>query len=868
MKFLKLGSISQKLTLLILFAVMPCLAILLYSGLEQRQHLIEMARSDVLLLTRSMAEAQKGITRSTKQILGTLSQLPAIQAMDPDAGTAILKTVLEQNPNYNNMALVDLSGEVLASGKPFTGTNLADRRHIMAALEKKDFAAGEYIITRVGTANPSFAFAYPVSDKDGIPRAVLTAAIKLDVYAGFYDVSTLPEKSFIAVTDYKGIRIFYYPAQKDTNPIGKPIGAKAWNTATKGEEHGLFFGTGSDGLRRIFAYEKVYLDHEDTPYLYVWAGIPEDHILKPANAALIRNLLLMLLATVISIFISWGIGKKSLISPIQSLVMLTRKFAQGNLEARSEITARAGEVGVLTGAFHDMADALKQSRQTIQKSEEQLKTIIVANKDAMIVINNKGLITLFNPAAEEIFHHPAQTILGQSLNCLMPVSYRSQHTKDIASFFATGLPNRVIGQTIEVPAVRADGEEFPIEISLSRGGAGEQTFVVGVIRDITERKRAEEALKKSEETFSGFFNQGNIGMAITSLEKGWIKMNKKLCDMLGYTRDELSEKTWTEMTWPDDLEPDLVLFKKMQSGEIENYEMEKRFVRKNQDIIHTHLTVSCLRHDDGGIDKVLATLQDITDRKTAEDQLKIAQIKLIESEKLSSIGTLSAGIAHELNNPLMGILNYNQYALKKLPPEDKLHRVIKDAERATKHCIKIVQNLLTFSHFDKADQEVCQDVDFKEMVERVLGLLAYRIEKGNIIVLHDTSDVLSTIHVRVTKMQQVLLNLIANAIDAVEESEKKEIRITLFPDDDNAVIVIEDTGHGISSENITRIFDPFFTTKPVGKGTGLGLSVSYGIVKDHDGEISCNSKMNQSTRFAITLPNNRTCRQETGEKNG
>ncbi len=128
-------------------------------------------------------------------------------------------------------------------------------------------------------------------------------------------------------------------------------------------------------------------------------------------------------------------------------------------------------------------------------------------------------------------------------------------------------------------------------------------------------------LRQSEETFSGFFNQGNIGMAITSLEKGWLNVNKKLCKMLGYSKQELLKKTWTEMTYPEDLEPDLVVFEKMVSGEIDDYEMDKRFIKKDKGVIYTHLAVSCTRHADGSIDKVLATLQDINERKIVEQRI-------------------------------------------------------------------------------------------------------------------------------------------------------------------------------------------------------------------------------------------------------
>ena len=144
MKFLTSGSISRKLTLLVILAVLPAIVILLYSGIEHRQQSIKYAKNNVFQLTHTMAKTQQEITNSTRLILSTLSQLPAIQAMDPKKCNEIFKAVLEQNQNYNNIALTDLNGNVLASGTTFIKTNLADRKHFKEALEKKDFAVGEY----------------------------------------------------------------------------------------------------------------------------------------------------------------------------------------------------------------------------------------------------------------------------------------------------------------------------------------------------------------------------------------------------------------------------------------------------------------------------------------------------------------------------------------------------------------------------------------------------------------------------------------------------------------------------------------------------------------------------------------------------
>lgn len=387
MKLLKIGSINKKLALLIMLAVLPALAILFCSGIEQRRESIERAKRDVLLLTHAMSEAQKEVTLSTKQILSTLSLLPAIQTMDLQAASEIFKAVLAQNPNYNNIVLIDLNGEVAAAGRTFSGTNLADRKHVREALARRDFAVGEYIVSRVGTEVPAFPFAYPVLDKMGNPKAVLATVIKLTAFSRFHDPSTLPDKSFVAVTDHRGIRLFYYPAQEKTNPIGKQIKADVWEIAGKAQEPGILISAGSDGLRRILAFEQVRLTPEGAPYLHVWAGIPEAHILAPANAALTRNLLLMLLAAGISLFSSWILGKKTLISPIQSLLALTQKFAQGDLDARSELAAKTDEFETLTTAFHDMAYTLKMGQKTLRENEARFR-LLMDSMNALVYVSD------------------------------------------------------------------------------------------------------------------------------------------------------------------------------------------------------------------------------------------------------------------------------------------------------------------------------------------------------------------------------------------------------------------------------------------------------------------------------------------------
>lgn len=243
----------------------------------------------------------------------------------------------------------------------------------------------------------------------------------------------------------------------------------------------------------------------------------------------------------------------------------------------------------------------------------------------------------------------------------------------------------------------------------------------------------------------------------------------------------------------------------------------------------------------------------------AHNKLRTTSQMLIQSEKMSAIGTLVAGVAHELNNPLMGIINSIEISLKRTDQNDRRYHYLTIAKDATDRCIEIVDSLLTFSH---SDSESFQRENCQKVLDRVLKLVEYRIKKSGIRITHCTKDSDLKVWMRPNNMQQVFLNLISNAIDALEESERKEIFIDMNRNESYAEIVIGDTAGGIEPEHLHRIFDPFFTTKPVGKGTGLGLSICKNIVEAHNGDITCQSVVGAGTKFTILLPDERRANNE------
>lgn len=487
-------SIRKKLVLLVLLAVLPALALLLFTGFEQRQVSIEKAKREVSLLAHAMAESQNDIANVTRQTLSTIALLPQIQSLDLQASRLIFKDVIDKHQNYHNLSLVALDGNVLTSSQDFTRMYLGDRRHFRQALEKKEFAAGEYIVTRMGPSIQAFPFAYPVLDKQGKPIAVLTTVIDLTSFSKFYQPERFPERFFLSATDRNGLRLFFYPPKKDTNPIGRPIKEDSWDLASQSKGTGIFVGRGSDGVSRIFAFEAVYLNAEPEPYMYVWAGLPEAYILGPANEVLYRNLLIMFFAAVVSLFFSWMIGKNTFLVPINNLVAITKEFARGNFAARSEFPAGRNEFWLLIQAFHDMADRLRGSQEALALSEKKSRLILNSAAEAIYGLDRSGCCTFCNPSCLKLLgYHSEEDLLGRNMHELIHHSFKDGTPRPIEK--CTIYKAFESGETIHADGEvlwKADGTSFPAEYwSHSIYEHGEIIGAVVTFIDISERKQLE-----------------------------------------------------------------------------------------------------------------------------------------------------------------------------------------------------------------------------------------------------------------------------------------------------------------------------------------------------------------------------------------
>ncbi len=284
----------------------------------------------------------------------------------------------------------------------------------------------------------------------------------------------------------------------------------------------------------------------------------------------------------------------------------------------------------------------REVEQGYRLSEARLSGIISTAADAIISVDERYRITLFNEGAERIFGYSASEILGQALDVLLPARLRDGHRQHMQNFAAAPRGARRIGERASIVGVRKNGEEFPAEASISRIEMGKTRLFTVILRDITARKRAEEALRQSEERFRTAYENAPIGMALVGLDGRFLNVNRSLCEIVGYSERELRTKTFQDITYPADLEGDLANARQLLQGEINSYQFEKRYIHKEGHLVSVLLTGSLVRDSRGDPLHFIAQIQDISERKRLEQDWRfLAETGLQLAGSLDTRATLA-----------------------------------------------------------------------------------------------------------------------------------------------------------------------------------------------------------------------------------
>jgi PAS domain S-box-containing protein len=364
-----------------------------------------------------------------------------------------------------------------------------------------------------------------------------------------------------------------------------------------------------------------------------------------------------------------------------------------------------------------------------------------------------------------------------------------------------------------------------------------------------ERMKSRQALRESEEKYRTVFENTGNATIIVEEDTTISLVNTKFEMLSGYSQEEIEwKKSWTEFFDKDDLE-------KMEKyhharrtypgNALANYEVH--FIDRHGNVRNVLHSVSLIP----GTGKTVESLIDITDRKKLAEQM-------LHTEKLASIGTLAAGVAHEINNPLAVILGFTELLMEKLPEDSEAYDMMKTIQKQGNNAKRIVENLLSFVRYREHREE---EIDVNKCIDEVLAVKGNALSINNISVVKDMDESIPFIRGDPNELQQVFFNIINNAIPIMKGGGRLTIRTRPIEREGmrDVEVRISDTGAGISPEHRSRIFDPLFTTKKVGEGTGLGLTVSYAIVKKYGGDIIFETRVkdeapDSGTTFIVTLP--------------
>ena len=382
--------------------------------------------------------------------------------------------------------------------------------------------------------------------------------------------------------------------------------------------------------------------------------------------------------------------------------------------------------------------------------------------------------------------------------------------------------------------------------------SGQVIYIMESIRDVTKVKSLERALKETEELFEKVIQSSASAIVAADRDGNILIMNRAAEELFGFTvREARGEKNVTDLYHPGkakEIMRDLRSEKKGGKGKL--HPTEVMILNAKGEEIPVELSASIIY--EGG--KEIATMgiyNDLRPRLAVEKTLQEARAQIAHSEKMASLGQLSAGIAHEINNPLTGILMYASMTLENMdegdPMAEHLRYIVEDVNR----CKGIVQNLLTYSRRTKPTVGI---IALNTLVDQGLNLIRDQKLFGNIAVLKELSEEMILISGDRNRLTQVIINLVMNACAAMNGEGVLTFRTYRDKPNKKAFLEVSDTGCGIPEENVPKIFDPFFTTKEPGKGTGLGLSTAYGIVQEAGGRIGVKETSPQGTTFLVEIP--------------
>jgi PAS domain S-box-containing protein len=497
--------------------------------------------------------------------------------------------------------------------------------------------------------------------------------------------------------------------------------------------------------------------------------------------------------------------------------------------------------------YRDITKRKKQA-EMLWASEEEFKRLFEHIATGVFISSKKGKFLNANQALLDMLGYDSKE---EFLNIDLPTDLyvRPEDRRTFQEMMERD--GRVIDY--EVDFKRKDGSTIPI---LLTGHArydhqGKVIGYEGLNVDLTQRKLMEKELKEAYDFMNKIVRSSPNPTMATDLKGNIIIWNRAAAETLGYKADEVIGKMNIDKIYPEDMARKVMQMLRSDKyggvGRLKAYPMV--YVRMDGEVVEGTLSAATIYDATGNEIATVGSFVDLRERLEMERALRRTQEQLLQSEKLAAMGRLTSQIAHELNNPLYGIMNTLELLKTEVSPQSKRRKILEMALSETVRLSDLLRKMLSFS---KPDQEQRKPVDINTVIDEILLLHETQLRENDINLTSVFADGLGRVNASKDQLRQVFLNIVANGRDAMPNGGT--LTVTTSGDGENVIIEITDTGMGIKEEHMDKIFDSFFTTKEEIKGVGLGLAVCYGFIKDHGGDIVVKSQEGTGTTFVITLP--------------
>jgi PAS domain S-box-containing protein len=512
-----------------------------------------------------------------------------------------------------------------------------------------------------------------------------------------------------------------------------------------------------------------------------------------------------------------------------------------------------GEICGIGGIVTDITER-KREEAARRHIEENHRLVLETASDAVVTMDENGVIRFANPATLRIFGHDPAELIGKPLTVLMPEWMRKLHDGGFRRYLATG-QRHINWQGTELTGLRINGEEFPVEVSFGELSRDGHKVFTGFIRDISARKDAEEKLRASERSLRELTE--TIPQMLWSAEPDGVVdyCNQRALDYTGLSAEQVRGAGWMKTVHRDDIEGmSRAWTVAVSSGE--PFQQEFRCLRAADQTYRWCISRALpLRDPSGRILKWFGTVVDLHDWREAQQALQMTQAELARVSRLTTMGELAASIAHEVNQPLTAVTNNGSACLRllanrSLEPEvlrRALEEIVADGTRASA-VIARIRGFIKKAPVEKTD------LDLNEVIQEVLALAGHELHKNQVLVECQLSNTLPLVRTDRIQVQQVLLNLIMNSIEAMTgaNDQPRVLVVESRIDESGGVLVaVRDSGAGLGSQ-ADRLFTPFFTTKA--NGMGMGLPISRSLIESHGGRLWAATNSPHGAVFSFTLP--------------